>query len=160
MTSRRRITTTGWLRVVTDLSLRKKPAVGRAFSLRRGTSGSCRFVSNKPAKRRPVITRRVRSGQSSRWRSDPMRPLSTYSLLWWSPGRVYLGRDLPNDRSWRCRCLVGLFRSFSIFVCPVVRGSFLTIPAAAIHPRRRHVVFDPYNTLKRTTMTRTPSCGH
>jgi hypothetical protein len=59
--------------------------------LRRGTTGpSCTAGGKKPARRRPVITHRVRSGQISRWRSDPMRPLSTYFLLWWPPGRAYL----------------------------------------------------------------------
>jgi hypothetical protein len=94
--------------------------------------------------RRPVITRRVRSGQSSRWRSDSMRPLSTYSLLWWSPGRICLVRDLPKDRCWRCWC--GLWCSISICVCPVVRGAFLTIPAV-IHPPRCSVL-DLFDTLR------------
>jgi hypothetical protein len=47
---------------------------------------------------RPVITRRVRSGQSSRWRSGPMRPLATYSFMCWPPVRAYLVRDSPKDR--------------------------------------------------------------
>jgi hypothetical protein len=86
---------------------------------RRGTTGpSCTTASGD---NRPVITRRVRSGQTSRWRSEPMRPLTTYSLLWWPPGRAYLVRDLPKDRPWCCFDM--WFSLVFEFVGPVVRGA-------------------------------------
>jgi hypothetical protein len=90
----------------------------------------CRMAGLEPdrrtrrhqATRRPVITRRVQSGQCSLWRSDSITPLDTYSLLWWPAGRAYLVRYLPKDRP-RCRFDLGF--SFVVdFVNPVVRGRF------------------------------------
>jgi hypothetical protein len=106
---------------------------------------------NKPATRRPVITRQVRSGQCSFWRGDPMRLLATYSLLWWPPVKPYLVRDfLPKDEPRFCwlLCCSCVFD----FVVPVVRGRISLVVRACIldnnHSCCRAVLDDPYDTMR------------